>query len=155
MAKRKTRVEREPIISRFFFTVSTGVFTGLLTFFMTNCVLPVEFAGQVRTIIWRAGQTGEPRAPEDAGEIPAKLDEENGKLRSEPLGPGDGNGAILAQSVHIQAAPKDQMMITVSKTPTSDPQVPLTKRDTTSIRCNHEPTQSSPWVPVYSNCGPR
>jgi hypothetical protein len=129
MAKRRSRSTRDANRPRFFYSVGTGLFTGLMIFFVTNCLLPPPIVARLQRLIWESWQAHELRQPQAAAS--SRSIEE----RTEPR--------KVAANPKIAANPKSDLPATAPQTQPA--------RSTSSFG----PSSNSPWVPVYDDAGAR
>src|SRR5262249_17409373 len=129
-----------------------GVFTGLLSFFITNCLLPPSVVDKVRTLIWLSGQGSEPPAADDATPGLATLAGPPVPLKADSASSADPRPLVdRRQSVHIQYGSKDELVITVAPGSKNDLTASPPKTQPTTSTCKYDSSRDSPWVPVYDD----
>jgi hypothetical protein len=155
MTRKQIRSAGDSTLPRFFYTICTGLLTGLLIFFVTNCVLPPALLGEVRNVIWQSRELGERPRPER--EAAGVVEFEGGAAQSKTeAGSADHKDQQSScPSVRVQFVSKDEMVITVNSKSTSDTPPAPPKPPTSTISCKPESTCSSPWVPVFADSGNR
>ncbi len=145
MAKRRTRKKSSTSLGRFFFTVTSGVLTGFISFFTTNCLLPPGFVVQVQAFVWQPWQeAGLPQA----SAAPASLTE----FAGDAAGADDSNTlrclepAINFQTVQIGSLLKDAISThSVAAKPA---------KGSASVTANYSPSGDGGWRPVFADAAP-
>jgi hypothetical protein len=152
----RSRTKHDVAAPRFLFSVSAGVFTGLLSFFITNCLLPPTAVDKVRALIWLPRQCSETPQPDSVAASMTSPDGTAVMTKAELTAASDRKDLPdPRQSVHIRYGSKDELIITLS--PGSKNETPPTPANPpTSISTSKRiSTNDSPWIPVGADGGAR
>jgi hypothetical protein len=145
MAKRRTRKKSSLSLGRFFFTVTSGVLTGLISFFTTNCLLPPGFIAQVQAFVWQPRQGPELVQASPAPAILAEFD-------SDAAGADDSNTlqckepSINFRTVQVGTVLKDAV--------TTHTIAAKLAKGSSSVTANYSPSGDGVWRPVFGGAAP-
>jgi hypothetical protein len=142
MAKRRTRKKSNVSLARFCYTVTSGVLTGMISFFMTNCLLPPAIIAQVQAFVWQPRQElelphatlGPARLAEMGGDA-AGLDDSDALRCKEP--------SINFRTVQIGSLLKDA---TATHTVTAKP-----VKGSAKVTANYSPSSDGVWRPLFAD----